>query len=612
MSSALEKIEHFIEQHGLKPALRRDISLLGSSAIMHAYTDGLQEFAGFNYGAVGAYSHVVSGTSYCSMINQSLVAERTESFVKKHQISLDGYFDRAEKMYRQCEDEFTRLRALEATIDGKTVISLAKVYERLLVALGFFNCFYRYTTEHRGRGILREELVERIGKGRNELGSLYPKIETEMRRCATAYKGEISGDLLLYMTIDELESFVEGKGEGSHVTREELVERSRGYFHTKEFGTSERVVSDPDAIEAIRSKYFSLTHFRSTARKNELPVYKKIFTRDFMLATVEIWVRPETINPKIWTSEKQPFFPYIICERKEGRVNAFYDPRGIAWMKRLLIGQIKRDDGFLTYISTEYKRVYLALKETFDKQHDLSQKELSDFLSAAEAAWTWFEALWWVWELTPEEQKGVSISHEIFTLRENTQEIVPEIERVTRNTLSRLYPDLGCLIEVLTVTEISSETIPPKAVLEERYRGYFFVENKLIVRKDRIFIEETYQMTFERPLIDSMDIVRGQCGFKGLVRGKVKILYGPKQIGKVEEGDIIISPMTMPDVLPAMKKAAAFVTDEGGIMCHAAIIAREMKKPCIIGTRYATEVFKDGDEVEVDAEKGIVTLIKRT
>lgn len=69
--------------------------------------------------------------------------------------------------------------------------------------------------------------------------------------------------------------------------------------------------------------------------------------------------------------------------------------------------------------------------------------------------------------------------------------------------------------------------------------------------------------------------------------------------------------MTLPDLLPAMKKASAFVTDEGGVMCHAAIIARELKKPCIIGTRIATQFLKDGDLVEVDAEKGIVKILKR-
>jgi pyruvate,water dikinase len=70
--------------------------------------------------------------------------------------------------------------------------------------------------------------------------------------------------------------------------------------------------------------------------------------------------------------------------------------------------------------------------------------------------------------------------------------------------------------------------------------------------------------------------------------------------------------MTTPDFLPAMQRAAAFVTDEGGIMCHAAIVARELKKTCIIGTKIATQVLHNGDLVEVDAEEGVVRIISKT
>jgi len=68
--------------------------------------------------------------------------------------------------------------------------------------------------------------------------------------------------------------------------------------------------------------------------------------------------------------------------------------------------------------------------------------------------------------------------------------------------------------------------------------------------------------------------------------------------------------MTQPEFLPAMKKASAIITDEGGLTCHAAIISRELGIPCIIGTKIATKVFKDGDIVEVDATRGIVTMLE--
>ncbi|MCX6767879.1 MAG: PEP-utilizing enzyme, partial [Candidatus Micrarchaeota archaeon] len=107
------------------------------------------------------------------------------------------------------------------------------------------------------------------------------------------------------------------------------------------------------------------------------------------------------------------------------------------------------------------------------------------------------------------------------------------------------------------------------------------------------------------------DSVKGMAAFKGVVRGTVKVLKSTSELGKVRQGDILVTQMTFPAFLPAMMRAAAFVTDEGGITCHAAIVAREMRKPCITGTKIATRVFKDGDFIEVDAEKGVARKIRR-
>ncbi|NQT49120.1 hypothetical protein HQ571_00320 [Candidatus Kuenenbacteria bacterium] len=110
-------------------------------------------------------------------------------------------------------------------------------------------------------------------------------------------------------------------------------------------------------------------------------------------------------------------------------------------------------------------------------------------------------------------------------------------------------------------------------------------------------------------------IIKGQIGNMGIAKGKVmKFLVSDynnqKKISelKKEKDYILVTPMTQPELVPYMKNAVAFVTDEGGITCHAAIISREMKKPCIIGTKVATKVLKDGDLVEVDADKGVVYL----
>jgi phosphohistidine swiveling domain-containing protein len=108
---------------------------------------------------------------------------------------------------------------------------------------------------------------------------------------------------------------------------------------------------------------------------------------------------------------------------------------------------------------------------------------------------------------------------------------------------------------------------------------------------------------------DEVKEVKGSVAYKGLVRGVAKVLYNVKEIQEFKTGEILIANQTTPEYVPAMKKAAAFVTDQGGITCHAAIVAREMKKPCVIGAKAATKIFKSGDMVEVDANKGIVRKI---
>jgi phosphohistidine swiveling domain-containing protein len=105
--------------------------------------------------------------------------------------------------------------------------------------------------------------------------------------------------------------------------------------------------------------------------------------------------------------------------------------------------------------------------------------------------------------------------------------------------------------------------------------------------------------------------LKGEIGSRGKVRGKVQIILSTKEFGKFKDGNILVAPMTRPEYVPLMRKAAAIITDEGGITCHAAIVSRELGIPCIIGTKVATKILKDGDLVEVDAEKGIVKILKK-
>ncbi len=101
-------------------------------------------------------------------------------------------------------------------------------------------------------------------------------------------------------------------------------------------------------------------------------------------------------------------------------------------------------------------------------------------------------------------------------------------------------------------------------------------------------------------------LLKGLGASPGIGVGKVKVITSEKEINKVEEGDILVTTMTTPDMVPAMKRASAIVTDEGGMTCHAAIVSRELGVPAVVGTKEATKVLKDGMVVTVDGEKGVV------
>lgn len=104
--------------------------------------------------------------------------------------------------------------------------------------------------------------------------------------------------------------------------------------------------------------------------------------------------------------------------------------------------------------------------------------------------------------------------------------------------------------------------------------------------------------------------IKGIIASLGIMKGKVKVVKSKKEVNKVKEGDILVAPSTHPDLMPAIRRCAAIVTDTGGITSHAAIISRELSIPCIVGAKNATEILKDDDLVEVDANKGVVTILK--
>lgn len=153
-----------------------------------------------------------------------------------------------------------------------------------------------------------------------------------------------------------------------------------------------------------------------------------------------------------------------------------------------------------------------------------------------------------------------------------------------------------------------------KRVLEQQRRFHITIGGPKGVQ---VFTGQTAKTHERRRFVEENivahpgSILNGTTAFPGAATGTVRLIFGPADMKKMKRGDILVSPATTPSVVPAMKLAGAIVTDEGGLTCHAAIVSRELKKPCVVGTKVASKTLKDGNRVEVDADKGIVRKLQR-
>jgi phosphohistidine swiveling domain-containing protein len=157
------------------------------------------------------------------------------------------------------------------------------------------------------------------------------------------------------------------------------------------------------------------------------------------------------------------------------------------------------------------------------------------------------------------------------------------------------------------ISYLEGVSVPDFEIVQSRNKFIFYKNpsEEILVDDADILVEVINALQ-----TDTTKEIKGSIAFKGIVRGKVSLIFSKDDLHKINDGSVLVARTTMPDYIHAMEKSVAFVTEEGGITSHAAIIARELKKPCIVGTGNCTKVLKDGDIVEVNADNGIVRIIK--
>lgn len=189
-------------------------------------------------------------------------------------------------------------------------------------------------------------------------------------------------------------------------------------------------------------------------------------------------------------------------------------------------------------------------------------------------------------------------------------EVEPLLRELGRRFGLSLRQTRNCLLGEIKLM-LKNKSNQPKD-LSKRMKGCLFV---IINRQmpGQVFVDH-YFTAMKKHLLKKEDFTEvnyfhGQSACLGKAQGMVKIINTSKDIYKMKLGDVMVSQMTNPELVPAMKKAAAIITDLGGITSHAAIVSRELGVPCVIGTKIATQVLRDGDKVEVDANSGEIRKV---
>lgn len=302
-----------------------------------------------------------------------------------------------------------------------------------------------------------------------------------------------------------------------------------------------------------------------------------------------------------------------IKEPDYGKETAYYNPAELdgiyAWVKE----QIKSNPEFVPLVKKRFLKITAEITPYLEGKKIGTFKELKKYYSLLVAWRSPADSVFLIPDLAGVSREAKA---EMLALRKKTQHISDNLFKPIADFMEKECSQYKELFDLLLPSELFSleaGELPESKYNEIKqrkagcaiFRGkvYSLEELPLELKKNGLEIVQ------EKPLADKT--IQGACAYKGKVTGKITLVLNKSDIVKVTDGSIVVTEMTTPDMFHVLMKAAAIITDEGGITCHAAIIAREFKKPCVVGTRNATQMLRDGDLVEVDAEKGIIRKIEQ-
>lgn len=336
-------------------------------------------------------------------------------------------------------------------------------------------------------------------------------------------------------------------------------------------------------------------------------MYQKEFTRDFSIIMEEAWHSaifkglPKLLKIPVPSSEPLVFYLH------QGFLEVWSDKKIIATLEKQINKKSKQNPRFILDILSDYEKQLKYFSPFFKAGKTNNIVSLVGFVKLIYKTIASFALMYYIADQSLGAKEVVAKAK---ALRQKDS-FYEDCDRYIRKSLLLIYPQLKGRENTVLVNEL--RRLPRLEILANRRHGFVLVPGKI---KKAIslfnFSQDNKSFKFQFVKFDaSAKIIKGQAAFLGKVKGRVRLVFSKEQIKTVKKGEILVTHMTTPSYLPAMKKAAAFVTDEGGTLCHAAIIARELKKPCLIGTKFATEILSSGELVEVDTRSAYVRRLSK-
>jgi len=278
---------------------------------------------------------------------------------------------------------------------------------------------------------------------------------------------------------------------------------------------------------------------------------------------------------------------------------------------------------------TEYslKETLLNRKEINRRRQEIKAQKLSeDILQSRHRVSNNRRQFRTLYKKLPEKSAVLAdIIHEYVVIR--TERIETYQQALTRlrffyvqlaKFIAQTYPDFQYLDAVsLTNQELrlflsNKVSLPVKEIKLRAQRQFALFYN--LSSRNPIFLYKRHDIdrllnVFLKEKRPDSGEIKGLIVSRGKARGRIKIIYRPDQFKSFNKGEILVSNYTSPAFMPIIKQSAAIITDEGGITSHAAIVSRELGVPCVTGTKIATKVLRDGDLVEVDADRGVIKIV---